>query len=275
MSETFRLGVVGVGVVGGAVYKYFQSCGKNVEVVGYDKYRTGFDTQECFNKLLECDALFLCLPTLYKHELKQYDKSAIHDVSKLLNESKYQGLVVVKSTVEPGTTEELSSLYESLDFCHNPEFLTARTAYDDFANQTHIVLGKPSRCNEQRFERFSNFLQRCWPKAEYSSGSSTETESMKIFCNSFYAQKVSIFNEFYQVCQHNKTNYEHVLGMMLKNGWINPMHTKVPGPDGRLGYGGMCLIKDSSALHQYMLREKISCKMIEASVVENAEIRTD
>lgn len=268
-----KLGVVGVGVVGGAVYKYFESQSHtHTNVVGYDKYRDEFSN---FDALLDCDALFLCLPTLYKHELKEYDKSAIHDVCQRLTRAKYNGLVVIKSTVEPGTTEYLSKFYAGLDFCHNPEFLTARTAYDDFANQTHVVLGKPSKTDDVKFDRLSRLLRACWPKADYSTGSSTDTECMKIFCNSFYAQKVSIFNEFYQVCQHNKLDYNHVLEMMLKNGWINPMHTKVPGPDGRLGYGGMCLIKDSSALYQYMLREGIDCKMIEASVVENAQIRTD
>lgn len=266
-----KLGVVGVGVVGGAVYKYFESQSHtHTNVVGYDKYRDEFSN---FDALLDCDALFLCLPTLYKHELKEYDKSAIHDVCQRLTRAKYNGLVVIKSTVEPGTTEYLSKFYAGLDFCHNPEFLTARTSYDDFANQTHIVLGKPSRTDDVKFDRLSRLLRACWPKADYSTGSSTDTECMKIFCNSFYAQKVSIFNEFYQVCQHNKLDYNHVLEMMLKNGWINPMHTNVPGPDGLLSFGGACFPKDIRGLNAYLNKMNSYNAIINSTIEESLQIR--
>ena len=249
----FTVGVVGVGCVGGAALKFYRqklevetldkywenSTLKNA--IGYDKFKDEFNMN--FDKLLEQEFLFLTLPTLYSDELEQYDKEAIHDVCGRLNEARYTGIVIIKSTVEPGTTESLSQLYDSLDFVHNPEFLTARTAYEDFANQTHLIIGKPKRFNQNKLERLEKFFRSCWPDATYSHCSSTESEAMKSFCNCFYAQKISIFNSYYVLCKEKGLDFEKVRDMMLVNSWINPMHTDVPGPDGKMGYGGMCFPK--------------------------------
>lgn len=264
------VGIVGVGCVGSAALKYY-SQHPSVDAMGYDKFKDPYTTT--YDKLLEQSTLFLCLPTLYSDELHQYDKSAIHEMCGRLNESRFEGVVVIKSTVEPGTTENLSKIYDCLDFAHNPEFLTARTAYEDFAHQTHVVLGKTKSCTEKKFKKLEQVMRACWPDARYSFGSSTETETMKSFCNCFYAQKISIFNEYYLMCQHLGMDYQNVLGMMLQNGWINKMHTNVPGPDGKMGYGGMCFPKDTSSLFQYLKREKLPHRMIESSVEENREIR--
>ena len=116
-------------------------------------------------------------------------------------------------------------------------------------------------------------MKSCWPDAQFSICESDESESMKIFCNCFYAMKISIFNEYFKVCEKMGASYPKVLEMMLKNGWINEMHTNVPGPDGKFGYGGMCFPKDTSALYQHLRREKLPHRMIKASVKENKELR--
>ena len=97
----------------------------------------------------------------------------------------------------------------------------------------------------------SNFYKKYYPEAEISVATSMESESMKIFCNCYYASKIQIFNEYYLLCEKNGSDYKKIIGLMLKNGWINPMHTNVPGPDGSLSYGSL-LSKDTNALLQYM-----------------------
>ena len=63
--------------------------------------------------------------------------------------------------------------------------------------------------------------------------------------------------------------------MMLKNNWINPMHTDVPGKDGKLSYGGMCFPKDTNALLQYMWKLDTPHHIIEATVIERNILRDD
>lgn len=275
-SRVSSVGVIGVGCVGGSVFEYFIK--KDKRTSGYDKYKKEFKSEECFGNVLKNDIVFLCLPTLYEKSIEEYDKSAIHDVCIRLKDNDYKGIVVIKSTVEPGTTKSLVEMYPSLTFFHNPEFLTARTCYDDFENQSHIVIGTPSNQDASKSIpsalKLESLFKNYWPDAKYSFSSSDESESMKIFCNSFYAMKIGIFNEFYQMCQSQSLDFDKIKRMMLKNGWINEMHTSVPGPDGKLGYGGMCFPKDTKALLHHLKRMDSPCLILEGCDAENDEWRS-
>lgn len=264
------VGIIGLGFVGDAIENSFQN--KNITLNVYDKYKNG--GIGTFENVLNSDMIFLCLPTLYDEERSSYNKDALHQICALLNQSNYHGPVIIKSTVEPTTTEEFANTY-NLAFIHNPEFLTARTAREDFENQSHIVLGKSKNCSDQLLQMVADFYQQHWQNATISLTTSTASESMKIFCNSFYAMKISIFNEFYLACQKFNIEYNDVVNIMLKNNWINPMHTNVPGPDGKMGYGGACFPKDTKALLAKMKELDIPHKMIEASVTENTIIRNE
>jgi UDPglucose 6-dehydrogenase len=167
----------------------------------------------------------------------------------------------------------LSEKYSSLKLCHNPEFLTARTAFEDFHNQTHIVIGKGLNCLDEDIDLLCNFYSKYYPNATISKCISLESESMKIFCNSFYASKIMLFNEYYLLCQKNGSNFNTIKDLMLKNGWINPMHTNIPGPDGLLGYGGACFPKDTKALLSYMKEKNSECKVLENVTIECDNVR--
>jgi UDPglucose 6-dehydrogenase len=264
------IGIIGLGFVGGAAQKSFKINGVNVRV--FDKYKDGGIGS--IEDIILCEIVFLCLPTLYNETLKSYDKTAIKEVCNNLEQRKFSGLVVVKSTVEPETTNKLSIQYPLLRIAHNPEFLTTRTAFEDFHNQDHIVLGKGPNANEEDMELLMSFYKKNYPKAKISTCTAIESESMKIMCNSFYASKVMLFNEYYLLCEKNGTDFNTIKELMLKNNWINPMHTLVPGPDSKLCYGGACFPKDTNALCNYMKSKKSSCKVLE-SVIEERNILRD
>ena len=268
-SKNTTVGIIGVGFVGGAMLSSFKK--KGMEPIAYDKYKKLGDLSSC----LETDIVYLSLPTLYDNDTHRYDKTSIHEICKQLEDVKYEGIVVIKSTVEPGTTESLCVQYPLLCFVHNPEFLTARTAKEDFHHQSHIVLGRSNNCSEERLQRLADFYQRYYPESEISQCSASESEAMKIFVNSFYSVKVQFFNELYQLCQSKEIDYSRVVTMMLKNGWINPMHTQVPGPDGRLSYGGACFPKDTNALLQEMLRSDTESEVLSATIRERNQMRGD
>jgi UDPglucose 6-dehydrogenase len=270
-----KISVIGLGFVGSSMYKSFEmkNLKPNINLFGYDKYKDGGigTLEECLNT----DIMFLCLPTQYNSTLGQYDKSNIYNVCDLLEKYNYNGIVVIKSTVEPETTDSLSLKYKSLLFVHNPEFLTARTAFEDFHNQTHIVLGKSNNCSENKLNNLITFYKELYPIAEISICSCLESESMKIFCNCYYSVKVQFFTEIYLLCQKNNCNYEKVKNMMIKNNWINPMHTTIPGPDGQVSYGGLCFPKDTNALLKYMEKMNTPHEVLEGTINERNEMRTD
>ena len=264
------IGIIGLGFVGSAIQKSFLI--KNIDTVGYDKYKNG--GIGTFDECLKTRIVFLCLPTLYNEKIKEYNKDSLHEVSKKLSENNYNGLVILKSTVEPKTTESLCSKY-NLRFMHNPEFLTARTAFNDFHNQKHIILGKSSTCNEDDVNFIKNLYERNYSMAKISMCSSTESETMKIFVNSFYASKIQLFNEYYLLCEKCNINYKNVVNLMLKNDWINPMHTDVPGPDNKLSYGGACFPKDTNALNNFMIRNNTMNEVLNSVIQERNKMRDD
>ena len=224
--------------------------------------------------MFNCNIVFLALPTKYNYKTGEYDKVPINKTCEELSKNNFKGVIVIKSTVEPETTNKLSDKFSNLQFIHNPEFLTAKTAYDDFHNQCHIVLGRGKTCNDDNFNNLILFYKENYSD-NISISSSLESESMKIFCNCFYSVKIQFFNEIYLLCQKNKCNYKSVLNMMLKNNWINPMHTNVPGPDGKLSYGGLCFPKDTNALNMYMKKLNSPNKLLDSTIVERNEMRND
>ena len=262
-----KVGIVGLGFVGSAMYDVFKR--KKINVTGYDKFKNG--GIGTIKSCLDSNIIFLCLPTKFNND--GYDLKPIEEtLEKLKN---YSGLIVIKSTVEPGTTNKLNKKYKYLNLCHNPEFLTARTAMKDFKNQNHIVLGKSKYCSDRVYINIIDFYKLHWPNANLSLCSSTESEIMKLGCNCFYSVKIQYFNELFLLCENEKANFNRVKQMMLNNNWINPMHTKVPGTDGKMSYGGLCFPKDTNALCTHMEKNGIPNSVLSATIKERNLMRND
>ena len=153
----FSVSVIGLGFVGSAMYNSFLLKSEQIKMIlyGYDKYKNGGIGS--FEESIKSSILFLCLPTQYDSSKSEYDKSSIIETLSILNDCKYGGLIVIKSTVEPETTDNLYEKFPLLNLVHNPEFLTARTAFEDFHNQKHIVLGRQNSCDLNKFNELVLF----------------------------------------------------------------------------------------------------------------------
>tara|TARA_Y100000816_G_C26093838_1_gene578454 strand:- start:731 stop:1519 length:789 start_codon:yes stop_codon:yes gene_type:complete len=258
-----KIAIIGIGFVGNALMYSFLK--KNINCIFYDKYKNIGNLQEC----LQSNICFLCLPSNLNSE-NMYNLSELYETCEFLYHNMYTGVIVIKSTVLPNTLKQLIVKYNTLKFVSNPEFLSAKTANEDFHNQSHIVVGAE---NKDYSQIVCDFYKEHYPKACISSCSSNEAESMKIFCNSFYSVKIQFFNELYLLCNKLDCNYNTVRDLMLKNNWIHPMHTNVPGHDGKLSYGGGCLPKDIQALMQFMKTNNSMHKILESCIEERNIIR--
>jgi UDPglucose 6-dehydrogenase len=273
---SIKVGQVGYGFVGEALYRSFKSRG--VTPIVYDKYLDTWETE--VEDLLSCDVIFFCLPTPFVAG-HGFDLGALLENAKRLRNAGYTGIVSIKSTVEPGITQSIANKFPEMMFCHNPEFLSSTTSFEDFDNQRHIVLGYTDhRRWNQGLEsvidsKVGSLYRELYPNAEISLCTSEESESMKIFANNFYAMKVQIFNEFRFLCQKTGADYDKVKDMMIKNGWINQMHTDVPGRDGLPSYGGLCFPKDTNALKHFMKTKGSPHKVLEACIEERNRMRKD
>ena len=297
----FTIGIVGLGVLGTAIRETFETF-PNAFIKCYDKYKKQSinkkNTIYCntIKQLLECNIIFLCLPTLFDDEKKEFDKKEIYNVCNELALYNYKGIIILKSTVEPKTTENISKKYKAIYpyfiIVHSPEFLSENTATEDFKNQKHIIFGivdnnignnidnnidnKNEFINNNKYDTVSYLLdvfEYFFQKSKISICSSNESESMKIFCNSFYASKIQIFTEYKLLCDKINIDYNNVKDLMLSNNWINPMHTQVPGHDGKISFGGNCFPKDIKALNEVFKKMNISNKVISSVIEENKEMR--
>ena len=100
------------------------------------------------------------------------------------------------------------------------------------------------------FTAETNLLVEIFPNKPYVTMSSLEAEITKYAHNVFGALKVTYFNAIYDYCKKLGADYEKVHAGCLLSGYINDMHTQVPGPDGKTGYGGKCFPKDVNAFTQ-------------------------
>lgn len=262
-----KIGIIGHGFVGNAIHTNLENMGLYCAV--YDKYLQEFS---CPKEIFSTTFCFVCVPTPHSVD-GGYDLSALDDVFSLLKD--YTGIVIIKCTLEPGTTQRYADLYINLQILHNPEFLSARTAVQDFGSQRQIVLGRTRSFKNENLELVCAFYSKYFPDSMISVCDSTESECMKIFCNSFYASKIQIFTEFKLLCDRLGCNFNDVKQMMINNGWINPMHTNVPGNDGKISYGGLCLTKDTRSLSDLLKRIGSPCEVLNAVATERDTMRSD
>ena len=239
------IGVVGLGTVGSAIK---EALSEKYNVVGYDLNKKS----DPFEALLETDMIFCCLPTPTHGGKQSYvglgsgqSLIAIYGLFSELRKKDYKGIVVMKSTVLPGTCRKLQKENKQLTIVMCPEFMSASTAYDDFKNGENVIVGGEDKdamlevLNVHKSLGYKEGFMVTW----------TEAETIKYIHNVFLACKVGVFNELYDVCQQRKTNYQLCADLACKiTGWINPRHTLVPGPDKKFGFGGDCFPKDIEAL---------------------------
>ena len=267
-----KIGIIGFGVVGSAIYEGFKLKGlTEINLIVYDKYKKIGDIEN----MKYADFIFIALPTPYNEQLHTYDKTSLDETLEKLNKMCYDGVILIKSTVVPYTTQTYARQYPYLKLVHNPEFLSALTATQDFINQKQIICGLSTNISCKDEHNIKTFYELYFPDASVSICESNESESTKIFVNSFYAVKVQFMTELQQLCNVTNIDYNRVRELMLNNGWINPMHTNVPGSDGNISYGGMCFPKDTNALNEYMKELDTPHSILDACIKERNKMRKD
>jgi UDPglucose 6-dehydrogenase len=179
-------------------------------------------------------------------------------------------IFIIKSTVLPGTTNNLIERFRyNIIFC--PEFLTQRTSKLDMLTQARIIFGGDKTLT-QKVEKL--FAQR-FMNRHYIHTDTITAEFIKYMNNTFFATKVSIMNEYYRLSQALGVDWETARYGFAADGRIGDSHLHVPGPDGKLGFGGVCFPKDINAL--ITLGQNLKCPMnvLEAAWKTNLEVRPE
>ena len=260
--RNYKIGVIGHGYVGESQAFAFSP---SFDVKVYDKDHE--KSTHTLDQVLTSDFVFVCLPTPMK-------KDGSQDISYIDNffKNAINGpLYIIKSTVIPGTTNKLIKKFKNLNIIFSPEFLTERTAKLDILTQTRIILGGrkdlTTKAKKIYLIRFKN-------KTIIETDSLT-AEYIKYMNNTFFATKVSIMNEFYRLANHLGVDWDKALYGFVADQRIGDSHLNVPGPDGKLGFGGTCFPKDINAFISFANKHNINMNVLKAAWKTNLEVRPE
>ena len=263
-----KIGIVGQGYVGTAIKIGFESY---YDLETYDKFDSSKSTCNLKRLVDICDFIFVCVPTPMDKDGSCHTGIVEEVISEINQYSNKSQIVVIKSTVSPGTTERMNKKYKKVSVIFNPEFLTEANFIEDFKNQTRIILGGTRKGTNKLRQVYS----KVFPKAHIIKTHSTIAELVKYMTNSYLATKVSFANEMYEICEKFDMDYDKVVEYATLDERLGVTHWSVPGPDGELGYGGHCLPKDINALISVAHELGINTEVLEAVVETNDRVRED
>jgi UDPglucose 6-dehydrogenase len=252
-----NIGIVGLGIVGSAVKYGLERLGHRI---------TAFDIKNggSLSDVVDTEIIYLCLPTP-QSETGHCDTSIIEDVvADLVGKHDYKGIIAVKSTVVPGTTEKLRSRFSNAVICHVPEFLRERAAIVDFTDNHDVcVIGTDSEKVFESVKRSHGHYPR-----KFIRMSPTEAEISKYFNNVYNATLITFANAFYEVCKLTGADYGVVKNAMVQRDHIFDKYLDCN--ENLRGFGGMCLPKDTSAITAFAKDNGLSVDLFRAIVEDNS-----
>jgi UDPglucose 6-dehydrogenase len=266
-----QIGIIGQGFVGSAVREGMKN---HFDILVFDKDPNKYSNVESIFHVVEStDLTFLCVPTPMRKNGScdlTIVRNALDEINDAVNELCAKDyIVVIKSTIPPGTTEFLNSEYPNLDIVFNPEFLTEANAVEDYKNQNRIIVGgeRPGST------KVKAVFAKAFPKVPIIKTSSTIAEMIKYVTNTFLATKVSFANEMYQICQSLNIDYDKVIEYARYDERLGNSHWSVPGPDGDFGFSGSCFPKDVQALIYQAKTLGVDPEILEAAWSKNLKVR--
>tara|TARA_Y100000034_G_scaffold29639_1_gene35983 strand:+ start:3657 stop:4550 length:894 start_codon:yes stop_codon:yes gene_type:complete len=283
MKINKRIGIIGKGFVGSAVqFGFSPSVGVDAEVKVYDK-DPNKSTHTLQEVVLGSDIIFLSVPTpsnkdgsinldIVESILSEINEIYVRPRSKYAKISTGNNIILLRSTVIPGTTRKLQQKYPKLRIVFNPEFLTERAANFDFINQSRFVVGgdpadvvEVSELFRKRFGKSMSIIETNYETAEL----------IKYMTNTFFATKISFLNDMKLLSDKCGAIWEHAVEGFVRDGRVGHSHLSVPGHDGRYGFGGSCFPKDIQALINYANDLGVDMNVLSGVWKTNLEVRPE
>ncbi len=254
-----KIGIIGLGVVGSACEYGFKKLGH--EVLPHDlRLETSIDD------VLPSSICYICVPTPQKED-GSCDVSIVEGVVGELKDKKYKGIVAIKSTVKPGSTDRFAG-DTGLNLCFVPEFLRERSASSDFVeNHDLLAIGTHSQDNFDLIkESHGNYPQNIVMLKP------VEAEILKYYSNVFNALRIIFANEFYEVCEALGADYTKMKDAFILRKTTTDMYLDVN--NNFRGYGGVCLPKDTAAMAALVKELGLNMDLFKAIEEENKKFKT-
>ena len=267
-----RIGIIGKGFVGSAVeFGFSAQTGCDAEIRCYDKdpSKSTHTLEETVN---DSDFIFVSVPTPSNHDGSIHLgilERALKDISDVCT---WNPITLIRSTVTPGTTEKLQQQFSNLQLVFNPEFLTERSAKFDFINQARFILGGEPSNTKKVADLYKWRFGESVPCIETNFQTA---EMIKYMNNCFFATKVSFLNEMKLISDKCGVDWDKAVDGFVRDGRIGHTHLAVPGPDGKMGFGGSCFPKDIQAMIDFGKSLGIDTKTLKGAWATNLDVRPE
>jgi len=265
--DIFKIGIVGNGFVGSSIASGF-SLHFEVKIFDVNPQRSTHSLDDTVN---DSDVIFLSVPTPMRLASGEIDLGILDDIIDKISEinKREDNVLVIKSTVVPGTIEKYADQNPNLNIVFSPEFLTERAARLDFINASRVVLGG----DKKDINKVEAVFRVRFPYIRIIKTDVTTAQFIKYMANCFFSTKISFMNEMLQAAEALNVDWNVAMEGFISDGRVGNSHLEVPGHDGSRGFGGKCFPKDLNAFICKLSDVGVKPTVLQAVWDKNMEVR--
>lgn len=265
-QQNISINIIGMGYVGGAMSHLcernnveFNVCDIQKKEGNFNYFNNVLELVNCSEKNSDINSYIICVPTPSDSE-GNCDTSIVRDVLVKLNENvTKETYVIIKSTIVPKTSSTLNELFPELNIVFSPEFLTEKNYLDDIYNAKFVILGIPPKFDMSKYQKVLKVMRLFYKhnsQIDIFMRSYEEAELFKYTLNTYFATKITFFNEIHELCEKMDVDYQKLKELFKLEPRISGYGTEVPGAGNEFyGFKLSCLPKELASMIK--LREKL------------------
>jgi len=267
--KEISINIIGMGYVGGSISYLCEKNNIEFNVCDIQEKKGDFNYFNNIKELVnfsennsDINFYIICVPTPSDSE-GNCDTSIVKDVLMKLEmnttkETK-ETYVIIKSTMEPGTSNKFNKKFPELNIVFCPEFLTEKNCLNDIYNAKFVLLGTPDDFDMIKYQKVSKVMRLLYKhntEIDILKKSYEECELFKYTVNTYFAAKITFFNEIHELCEKMNVDYQKLKNMFYLDPRVGIYGIEVPGPGNDFyGFFLSCLPKEIKGMIK--LQEKL------------------